>query len=332
MSEQNVTVETATQEQPQDNNAKMAKVRMAKAARNVLRMKEVTPVVAQTEPKAPEQPAPTTVTPQQPGESDAKYEIRMAETLRKLAKAEGSSALAKQRADELEREWAPIKTLIAEARGNPDKVHDLLELAGYSPADVAQLMIDKKLKPRAQTAKLPPEVQARIDELEKSHKRLKEREEAEEAARAAESDMSVIRQELAARKTDHPLLAALPDAHSKVYAALKRAHDNGQPVDLEGELKRAEASLERDLRALLNPDILSKLLTDSSVRDMFRKAIGIAQPAQASDDRAKRDASVGPKSLTVSATSEIPTRNGTISEAERRQRLKNAARGVLGLK
>ena len=291
------------------------------------------PVVAAIEAQgevAPEQKA---------GESDQKYEQRLAETLRKLSKVEGEAVTHRKRGDDLEREWKPIKELIAATKGDPGRIPDLLELAGYTPDQVAQFMIDGKIKRQAPKAQLPPEVQARIDALEAAAAKLKEREDAEEANNARASDMQAIEQGLTAMAAETPFLSLLPGAKDRVYSTLKAQFDRtGETPDLAAELKRAEKAINDDFRALVSESTVKALCADSSIRAIFVKALGLPSAEQstaspASERKGSPKSTDGPRTLSQNVTSEVPVRNDQPpTKAEREARLKSAARSALGLK
>lgn len=277
---------------------------------------------------------------QKAGETDQRYEQRLAETLRKLSKLEGEAVTHRKRGDDLEREWKPVKEIIASAKGDPDKLHDLLELAGYTPESVAQLMIDKKITRRMPKASLPPEVQARIDTLEAAAAKLKEREDAEAEGAAREGDMRAIATGIEASKDSLPYLTALPGSAERVYAKLRAQFDRtGEAPDLAAELKDSNDAIEADLKGVLNEHTIKALATDEKFRATIIAALGLADATKpdtaspASERKGTRVISDGPKTLSLNVTSEVPARTTKpATKQERDQRVRSAARGVLGLK
>jgi len=277
---------------------------------------------------------------QKAGETDQRYEQRLAETLRKLQKIEGEAVTHRKRGDDLEREWGPVKSLIAATKGDPARIPELLDLAGYTPDQVAQFMIDGKIKRTAPKAQLPPEVQARIDALEAAAAKLKEREDAEAQQNARNSDMQAIEGSLAELKAELPFMSSLPGAKDRVYATLLAQYEKtGETPDLAGELRRAEAAVASDMKALLNEHTIKALATDESIRATIITALGL-QPAPepskhspVSERKGSTKHADGPRTLSLNVTSEVPARTtDKPTKAEREARVRTAARGVLGLK
>lgn len=274
---------------------------------------------------------------QKAGETDQRYEQRLAETLRKLSKVEGDAITHRKRGDDLEREWKPIKDVIAAAKGDPERLHDLLELAGYTPDQVAQLMIDKKITRRVPKASLPPEVQARIDTLEAAAAKLKEREDAEAEQGARAGDMQAINAGIEQAGEALPYLRSLPGSADRIYSALRAQFDRtGETPDLAAELKRANEAIESDLKAVMTEHTIKTLATDGKIRATIVAALGLTSvPSTANPASERKGKSIldGPKTLSLNVTSEVPARSDKPpTKAERDQRVKQAARGVLGLK
>jgi len=277
---------------------------------------------------------------QKVGETDQRYEQRLAETLRKLSKLEGEAVTHRKRGDDLERAYKPVRDVIEAAKGDPDRLHDLLELAGYTPDQVAQLMIDRKITRRQPKASLPPEVQARLDTLEAAAARLKERDDADAHEAGRSGDMSAIMQGIEASKAALPFLTALPGSADRVYAKLRAQFDaSGEAPDLATELKASNDAIEADLKGVLNEHTIKLLATDEKFRATIIAALGLAEApkpspaAPASERKGTRVLSDGPKTLSLNVTSEVPARSTQpVTKAERDVRLNKAARISLGLK
>lgn len=278
---------------------------------------------------------------QKAGESDKNYELRLANTLRRLEKAEGEAVTYRKRGDDFEKELGPLRAKIEAAKGDPDKIHDLLDLAGYTPDQVAQFMIDGKIKRRAARAELPPDVIARLEKAEAAAKKLEEKEAAEQEEQGRQSDLRAIGQQIEAMTADLPLASQLPGLADRVYGTVyAKFKATGEVPDLAVTLREVEASLVRDARPLLSTAAGVKALVgnDPKIRAIIAEALGLASAEQASASPASErkgspKVSEGPKSLSLNVTSEVPTRQaGNLSKSEREARVRTAARGVLGLK
>jgi CheY-like chemotaxis protein len=262
-------------------------------------------------------------------------ELRLAEALRRHKRLELEHSTAKKRGDELEAKWGKVGAIIEGAKSDPDKLHDLLELAGYTADQIPKLMLDKKLVKRAARAQLPPDVQDRIAALEEAAKKLEEREakDAESAAKA--SDMAVIESAIESSKASAPLLGLMPGASDRVYGLLAAQHaETGETPDLPAAILAIERAILSDVKAILTSGGVQYLLSDESIRDTLTQALQGASKTTAKSAGVAVKAGLDlPRSLTQRAAADDPTRSaGPMSARERDKRVAKAARQVLGLK
>lgn len=285
---------------------------------------------------------------QRQGESDKSYELRLSRALTDLARAQGEAAthrkrgdVAEARATQLEAQAKELQAIVDGARGNVERA---LELAGVTPDEVAQMMLEGKLK-RGKYAHLPPEVRQRLEQLERKEA---EREKADREAREAqereaqdranrEADLALVTEQLGTLGAQYVLPATMPRATERLLDALyaEMAETKKQP-DIAKTMERLQGHITEDVTALLSNEAAAKLLcSNPAVRDTLRKVLGVPAREQSpqsptSDDAGKQTTGDGPRSLPTHVASEVPGRRpAPISERERQERIRAAGRQVL---
>lgn len=295
---------------------------------------------------------------QKPGESDKSYEVRLSNALSDLQREQSEKLRHKKRGDdaearasELDKKGKELQAIVDGARGNVERA---LELAGVTPDEVAQMMLEGKLK-RGKYAHLAPEIRQRLEELERKEAQREaetkaEQERKETAERDAEyhrNDLAHVEAQMATMGATFPMVAALPNVSerllARLYAEVKaipaHEYDQGKRPDMAKSLEALTGELTADLTALLTNEASAKALCSiPAIRDTVAKVLGLQvheqapQTSPASDETGKPKAGDGPRSLTASVASEVPSRTpGPVSEKERLARQRKAGRQVLGL-
>lgn len=287
---------------------------------------------------------------QRTGETDRAYEQRLNNTLLALQRAEGEREQHRQRGDaaearaaELDAQTKKLQSIIDGARGNVERA---LELAGVSPEEVAQMMLEGKLR-RGRYANLPPEVRTRLEDLERKEAERerveKERTEAEAKAKAqAEArakDLAYVNEQMTTLGAEFALPVAMPNANERILSAVYATYaSTGKEPDLKDVLADLTQHITADATALLSNERSAKALCSvPAVRDTLLRVLGVKpapeqspQASPASDDRGKQPTGGGPRSLSQTVVSEVPARtSAALSERERNERIRAAGRQVL---
>lgn len=270
-----------------------------------------------------------------------------ARTLSELAKAQGQLAElqkqlteAKAGGDLTKGEHAKLQGVIDKAKlalkegGDPDALHDFLELAGLSPPDIAKAMADQKLKAREARAKLDPAVQAQLDRLATLEKERADREAAaakeqetakqtkarEEAEAADLADVTTLLEQHAEEVS--PLFAAFPDAAQRalnvLYARMEAA--KGEPVDAKAVFADIEKAVMGEVATVLkNPRALKALRANPEFRAIFAaEQTAVPAPKSATSRPGKQHAG---QTIPEEGPSEIPARVATETKAEGKKKL-----------
>jgi hypothetical protein len=246
---------------------------------------------------------------QRANESDENYELRLSKTLGELKAAKRDAAKHKAEADLSTAEVAKLKKLLDDGKTNPLTI---LEHLGFDFEKLAKGIADDTYKVPEKRLELPPELQAKIDRLERADK---EREANELKARAEaqrSSDVAKVQGFLEANAEDFPLCNAMKWAAANVVGA---AWETGK-VDVLADLQELEKNLGANLESLMGSDKSIKALIkkNPALKDAILKGLDVSAAPTLTRSKPAEDDD-GPRSLSDVST-DPPARKQKMSRAD----------------
>lgn len=211
-----------------------------------------------------------TAVEQKEGESDAKYELRLAKQLRELRTEKERASKFERTATEASAKAAQLEKLMEGGKANPLTI---LEHLGYSFEDLVKGINDDKFKAPEKRLDLPPEIAEKLERLDRAER---EREQQAMSARAQaeraqhETQVEAYVKENAA---DFPLASSM-DGFAKVLVEQAYASKTTDIIPL---LEKLEAGLVNELTPMLSSESTIKAMVKHKpeLRERLIKALGL---------------------------------------------------------
>ena len=191
------------------------------------------------EPAADEEPAPAAEVA--PPKADDKLELKHGRALHKIAELEGKYVGVKQERDELK---GRVDKFLQQAKANPLKLIE--ELSGLDFPSIMQKAAEGAFD-EERSSKLPPEIQAQLDELTNFRKEETTRREAEKQAAARTQDLSHVKTVIA-EMDDLQFCNAFDDAAEEIVDAAYDDLKAGRKVDIHARAREIEKRARADGR------------------------------------------------------------------------------------
>lgn len=211
---------------------------------------------------------------QKPGESDAKYELRLAKQLRELRLEKERASKFEATANESSAKAAKLEKLLESGKANPLTI---LEHLGYSFADVVKGINDDKFKAPEKRLELPPEIAERLERLDRAEKEREQQALAQRAqAERAQHETQVV-DFVKENVDDYPLVSSMMDFQKVVVG---KAYAN-KTSDITGILESMETQLAAELDPILSSEKAMAALIKRSpkLREALVKGLGLEAPA-----------------------------------------------------
>jgi hypothetical protein len=251
---------------------------------------------------------------QKDGESDAKYEMRLAKQYRELRQANEKASKFEGQATEMAGKVAKFEKLMADGKANPLAI---LEHLGISFADVVKGINEDKYKPLEKKLDLPPEVAERLERLDRAEKAREEQ--ALAASRHAEraSHETQVASYVTQNADEYPLTSALPGFAASI---VEDAYAS-KATDIIPLLEKFEASLAEELMPMLSSEkVLTAMISKNpALKAALVKSLGLESAPAAP---AAKTTSVG------SISTEPGTPVGKMSKEQRIQKALAAAKAA----
>lgn len=245
---------------------------------------------------------------QKSGESDKDYELRLSKKIGELERTKKELEKAKKEGELSSTELKELKKLLEDGKANPLKI---LKHFGMTFDEFSRGIVEDKFKEPEAELKLPPELQKKIDRLEKAD-REREAKELETAANAQrDADQKVVKDFLEANADDFPLAASMPWAAAHVIAeAYKSKATNVLPA-----LQSLEEGLAGNvMTAVKSEKAFKKMLAkDPELKKLLGKHF-----SSAGETEVKQVEIDGPTNL-GEISSDPPARAGKMTRAERKK-------------
>lgn len=216
------------------------------------------------------------VAEQREGESDAKYEIRLAKQLRELRMEKERASKFEATANESSAKAQKLEKLLESGKANPLTI---LEHLGYSFADVVKGINEDKFKAPEKRLELPPEIAERLERLDRAEKEREQQALAQRATAERTAHEAQVADFVKENVADYPLVSAMADFQKivvgKAYAS--------KATDIAGILESMEGQLASELNPILSSESAMKALIkrNPQLRDALIKGLDLVPPAPA---------------------------------------------------
>jgi len=227
---------------------------------------------------------------QRPGESDAKYELKLAQTLRKLRDVEQEAARVRKAHEESSAELDKFKKRYAKGKESP---LDLLKEHEWTFEDLVKAINEDKVKVPEKDPAIPDWLREKIERLDRLEtERENERKQAEQRG-MYESDVKTVATVLEKHADKFPLAAAFKGAAKQVVDAARAEGTN----DIGPILEALEARLAEDVTTVLASEksVKAALAKNPDLRKVVMAALGVS------------DAPAAPAKAAAPSMSAIPT-------------------------
>lgn len=214
---------------------------------------------------------------QRPGESNEKYELKLAQTLRKLRDVEQEAARVRKEHERSTAELQKLQKLVDSGKTNP---LDILKHLGYSFEDVVKGINDDKFKAPGKDPEVPDWLREKIERLDRLETERENERKAAEQRQVYESDVKTVATVLEKHADRFPLAAAFKGAAKQVVDAARAEGTN----DIGPILDALETRLAEDVTTVLASEksVKAALAKNPDLRKVVMAALGVSDtPAPA---------------------------------------------------
>lgn len=223
---------------------------------------------------------------QRPGESDAKYEARLARALADIQKEQGEKLLLKKQLADRDTTEGALKADLEALRARLAKIEadpaEALRAAKTTYDEYTKKILAGEVKAPTPEDELARKVDEKSSELERRladmQAKLEAKEKAEQEAalkrqyeETRSRDLEIVKARIQAAAEKHPLVASLSWSAERVLDLCYQEQTN----DIEGQLAKLDAAASSDLETLLqSPRALAAVLKRSpKIRETIQAAI-----------------------------------------------------------